>query len=87
MNTQIKDIGQMLLLIIPVCIGFYFYWINCPMYQDIKAQQRASIQSYLQRTYYSIIPGEDREKMMSDHNLTDEDIDPEKFLQKVFAND
>ena len=57
------------------------------MYQDIKAQQRASVMFYLQKTYYSIIPGEDRQKMMSDYNLTDEDIDPEKFLQKVFAND
>ena len=83
MITQIKEVAPVFLMVLVLCVGLYIYWINCPMYKDIKAGQRLSVLEYLQKTYYSVIPGLDREQIIKDYNLTDEELNP----LKVFIDD
>ena len=83
MITQIKEMAPVFLMVIALCAGLYLYWINCPMYKDIKMDQRLSVLEYLQKTYYSVIPGLNREQIIKDYNLTDEELNP----LKVFIDD
>ena len=88
MNAQIKDVGQMLLITVPLIIGLYVYWINCPMFKNVILQQRESAQSYLQQTYYhnnrTLL---DREALINQYGFTVDELNPEQFILKAVDKD
>ena len=87
MNKEVKDVLQMLVLVVPIMAGCYFAWLQTPMYKDIKEQMRMQTQLYLQQTYYSNIPGLNKDEMMRKYGLTDADINPLKMLEKAFNDE
>ena len=82
MNKEIKDVLQLLAMVLPLFAFMVLGWFVSPMYADVKAQQRLAVQGYLNKTYYfPPDPNLDRAMMIEYFKITDEEINTEKILR------
>ena len=82
MNKELKDVLQLLAMVLPLFAFMMWGWFLSPMYADVKAQQRFDVQSYLNKTYYfPPDPNLDRAMMIEYFKITDEEINTEKILR------
>ena len=82
MNKELKDVLQLLAMVLPLFAFMMLGWFLSPMYADVKAQQRLNVQGYLNKTYYfSPDPYIDRARMIEYFKITDAEINTEKILR------
>ena len=82
MKKELKDVLQLLAMVLPLFAVMMLGWFVSPMYADVKAQQRLNVQGYLNKTYYfSPDPYIDRAGMIEYYGITDEEINTEKILR------
>jgi len=82
MNKELKDVLQLLAMVLPLFAFMMLGWFVSPMYAGVKAQQRLAVQGYLNKTYY--FPPDlslDRDRMIEHFKITDEEINTEKILR------
>ncbi len=62
----------------------FFAWLNSDMYRDEKESQWLQVQNYLLQTYYmgSMMTDDERAELMTQYNLTDDDINPTKIMER-----
>lgn len=84
MRKEVKDILQLLLLILPMFGITVFGWLHSPMYADVIEKDRLAAQIYLVKTYFfrSYFIDEERQAMMEHYGFTEEDIHPTKIFKK-----
>ena len=82
MNKEIKDALQLLAMILPVFALVIIGWLHSPLYADIKAEDRFNARNRLIESYYFPDPYFDREKMMEDYGITDNEINPENLFNE-----
>jgi len=84
MNKELKDVLQLLAMVLPLFAFMMWGWFLSPMYTDVKVQQRLNVQGYLNETYYfTPDPYIDRAGMMEYYRITDEEINTEKILRNL----
>ena len=82
MNKELKDVLQLLAMVLPLFAFMVLGWFVSPMYADVKAQQRFDVQGYLNKTYYfPADPTINRAGMIEYFKITDEEINTEKILR------
>lgn len=67
MKKEVKDILQLLLLVLPLFGIMVFGWFHSPMYADAIEQNRVRAQIYLAKTYYYSSYVEEQRQMLMDH--------------------
>ena len=78
-REELKQVGQMLLVVLPLMIGLAVFMFNSPMYHDMQATKRAIAQSYLLKQYTL---SDERDSIIDRYGFTDDEVDPIKLLRK-----
>lgn len=78
-RREFKNILNMLLFVLPLFALMFVGWLNSPMYEETKVDQRGAALAWLTTTYwyhdpYTVVT---RQSLMEKYNLTDDDIKPD----------
>lgn len=78
MDITLDELKRIILpfIVAVLVFGFVFFaWLHSDMYLETKSSQRLRAQEYMMGNYYNIRQSE-REFLMEEYGLTDEDIKP-----------
>lgn len=73
----------MLALILPLFIALFIAFHFTPMYHEAQESKREAMVSYLIMNYNNL-PAADRQKLMIDYGITDNEINPQLILDNVW---
>ena len=86
MNTEVKNILQLLALILPLFAVMVVGWLNSPMYDGVKANERREAQILLLAQTYHTNASVNREALVEKYHFTEEELDL-SLLWQQFVTD
>lgn len=81
-KQELKQVWQLLLIILPCFLALYIGFHFTPMYREAQAANRQAIITYLTVNYYHRPSAETRAVIIQTYKVSDNEVNPQKLLTK-----
>lgn len=80
-RDELKRVGFMLLICLPLFVLMFVGFMHSPMYQTAREQEREATQLTIATNYYMLDPSV-RQELMTKYGFTEDEVDILKLMGK-----